>query len=275
VSGIVGQPILAAAGPPQISSSAVSHLNPTSRFSSRVDDFARYRPSYPPEILPFLERECGLNSNSTVADVGSGTGLLSKVFLDFGCRVIGIEPNQEMRQAGEQFLAQCARFASRDARAEQTELADSSVDLVSAGQAFHWFDAAAARGEFHRILRSPKWVVLIWNEREVSGGFLSGYEQLLQRYAPDYSRVDHRQIGADQISEFFVHRNWKLATFRNVQEFDLAGVRGRLQSSSYAPSPGDASHEPMMAELGGLFETHQQYGRVAFLYRTNMYYGTL
>jgi SAM-dependent methyltransferase len=253
----------------------VAHLDPTGRFSSRVDDYSRYRPSYPPEIIPLLERECGLKSSSIVADVGSGTGLLAKPFLDFGCRVIGIEPNREMRQAGIQFLADYPRFAAKEARAEQTGLADTSVDLVTAGQAFHWFDAPAARREFHRILRPPKWVALIWNERELTGGFLSGYEQLLHRYAPDYSRVDHRQIGSEKMHEFFGHRNWKLRTFGNVQEFDLAGVLGRLRSSSYAPHPGDAAYEPMMAELTRLFETHQQNGRVAFLYRTNLYYGTL
>jgi SAM-dependent methyltransferase len=253
----------------------VTHLDPTGRFSSRVDDYSRYRPSYPPEIVPLIERECGLKSSSTVADIGSGTGLLSKLFLDFGCRVIGIEPNREMRDAGAQFLAQYPEFAGKDARAEHTGLEDASVDLVTAGQAFHWFDAAAARREFNRILRAPKWVALIWNEREVTGGFLSGYEQLLRRYAPDYSRVDHRQIGADQISWFFGHRIWKLATFGNVQEFDLDGVLGRLRSSSYSPHPGDAAYEPMMAELTELFETHQQNKRVAFLYKTNMYYGRL
>ncbi|HEV8040301.1 MAG TPA: class I SAM-dependent methyltransferase [Bryobacteraceae bacterium] len=250
-------------------------MNPTGRFSSRVDDYSRYRPSYPPEIIALLECECKLNTDSTVADVGSGTGLLSKLFLDFGCSVIGIEPNREMREAGDRFLARYPRFSGKDARAEQTGLPDSSVDLVTAGQAFHWFDTTAAHGEFKRILRPPKWVALIWNEREVTGGFLSGYEQLLQRYAPDYQRVDHRQIGPERIIEFFSHREWKLATFGNIQEFDLAGVLGRLRSSSYAPHPGDAAYEPMMAELTALFETHRQNGHVAFLYRTNVYHGTL
>jgi SAM-dependent methyltransferase len=251
----------------------VADLNPTGRFSSRVDDYSRYRPSYPAEIVALLERECGLKSSSTVADIGSGTGLLSKLFLEFGCGVIGVEPNREMREAGEQFLTGFPKFASMDARAEHTGLADSSVDLVTAGQAFHWFDAGAAREEFRRILRDPKWVALIWNEREVTGGFLQGYERLLHRYAPDYSRVDHRQIGGHQMDEFFGEGNWKLATFDNVQEFDLDGVRGRLRSSSYAPHPGDAAYTPMMAELDGLFEEHQEDGRVAFLYRTNVYYG--
>jgi SAM-dependent methyltransferase len=253
----------------------VASLDPTRRFSSRVDDYVRYRPSYPPEVGLLLARDCGLNKDSTVADMGSGTGLLSKLFLDLGCRVVGVEPNADMRQAGDQLLAHYQIFTSIDARAEQTGLPDRSVDLVAAGQAFHWFDATAARREFDRILRAPKWVALIWNEREVAGGFLEGYEDLLHRYAPDYAKVDHRQIDAARITGFFGHGNWKLATFRNVQEFDLNGVRGRLDSSSYAPRPGDASYEPMLAELGRLFEAHQERGQVSFLYQTKLYYGTL
>ncbi|HLK18309.1 MAG TPA: class I SAM-dependent methyltransferase [Bryobacteraceae bacterium] len=253
----------------------MADLNPTGRFSSRVDDYSRYRPSYPPEIVPLLEHECGLTAESTIADIGAGTGLLAKLFLEFGCRVIGVEPNKEMREAGEQFLARHPKFTSINGRAEQSGLADASVNLVTAGQAFHWFDAAAARREFARILRDPKWVALIWNEREVTGGFLTGYEQLLRRYAPDYHRVDHRQIGGAQMDDFFGEGNWKLATFPNVQEFDLEGVRGRLRSSSYAPHPGDAAFEPMMSELDGLFHKHQRSGSVAFLYKTNVYYAAL
>ncbi|HYL37292.1 MAG TPA: class I SAM-dependent methyltransferase [Bryobacteraceae bacterium] len=253
----------------------MTDLNPTGRFSSRVDDYARYRPSYPLEILLLLERECGLTPNSTVADAGSGTGLLTKLFLDYGCRVIGIEPNRQMRAAGDRFLEQYERFSSVDARAEQTTLPDSSVDLVAAGQAFHWFNAAASRLEFSRILRPPKWVALIWNEREVNGDFLTGYEELLLRYAADYAKIDHRQIDANRITEFFAHRNWKLATFPTVQKFDWTGLRGRLESSSYAPRPEDQSYKPILAELRRLFTRHQVEGHVHFLYQTNIYYGQL
>jgi SAM-dependent methyltransferase len=250
-------------------------INPTGRFSSRVEDYVRYRPSYPPQIIPLLERECGLTENSVVADIGSGTGFLTKLFLDRGCSVLGIEPNAEMRSAGEAFLDRYPNFRSIDATAEHTGLPDSSVDLVSAGQAFHWFDAPAARTEFRRILRAPRPVALIWNERRVSGGFLEGYEDLLNRWAPEYKVVDHRRIGSDLITNFFGHDAWKLATFDNQQIFDLSGVRGRLSSSSYAPAPGSDAFQPMMDELDRLFREHQHNGQVRFLYDTNVYYGTL
>ena len=205
-------------------------LDPTRRFSSRVEDYARYRPSYPRQIVPLLARECGLTAESTVADAGSGTGLLSKLFLDFGCRVIGIEPNAEMRHAGEEFLARYEKFTSVDARAEATGLSDASVDLVTAGQAFHWFDAVTARSEFARILRHPRWVALVWNEREVTGEFLEGYEDLLHRYAPEYAKVDHRRIDADRIAGFSATRigSWRRSPMRRSSIWrECAGGCGR------------------------------------------------
>jgi len=251
-------------------------LSPTDRFSSRVDDYVRYRPSYPPEIIPLLERECGLTINSTIADIGSGTGLLAKLFLRFACRVFGVEPNAEMRRAGEEFLAEYERFCSINARAEHTGLPEASVDLITAGQAFHWFDPAAAHAEFQRILRAPRWVVLIWNERLVDDeGFLFGYERLLERFAPEYKTVDHRRIGSEGISAFFGHQDWKLAQFDNHQDFDFAGVRGRLLSSSYAPQPGSDAYLPMMEDLDRLFSAYQRDNRVRFLYQTNVYFGKL
>ena len=253
----------------------MASLDPTGRFSSRVDDYVRYRPSYPGDIVPLLERECGLSAASTVADVGFGTGLLTKRFLDFGCAVIGVEPNKEMRDAGERFLASYDKFASVNGLAEKTGLPDDCVDLVAVGQAFHWFEAATARAEFRRILRAPRWVALIWNERVVEGAFLTGYEDLLLRYAPEYSQVDHRRIDAERISDFFQHRAWKLQTFPNVQHLDWAGLRGRLESSSYAPRADHPSYSPLLAELNQLYDKNQQNGRVDFLYETNVYYGTL
>lgn len=250
-------------------------LDPTQRFSSRVEDYAKYRPSYPQEIVPLLAGECGLAAGATIADIGSGTGLLSRLFLESGYQVVGIEPNADMRRAGEAFLASYKGFTSLDGRAERTGLADASVDLISAGQAFHWFNSVETRQEFSRILRPHRWVALVWNEREVTGDFLEGYEALLHRYSPDYAKVDHRRFDAGRMGQFFGHDGWKLSTFRNVQEFDLEGVRGRLQSSSYAPQPGDPAYEPMLEELDRLFAAHAVNGRVEFLYRTNLYYGAL
>jgi SAM-dependent methyltransferase len=249
--------------------------DPTKRFSSRVEDYIRYRPSYPAEVISWLARECGLTAQSRVADIGSGTGILARLFLDFGCRVFAVEPNADMRAGAERQLADEPRFHSIEGRAEATALPDASVDLVTAGQSFHWFDPAAARAEFRRILRPGGWVVLIWNERLVTAGFLADYEDLLQRLSTDYGRVDHRQIGDEAIGRFFAHDSWRVASFPNHQDFDWEGIRGRLLSSSYAPLPGSPKFAPMMEELEAIFAKYHQGGHVKVVYETKMYVGQL
>lgn len=250
-------------------------LDSTRRFSSRVEDYIRYRPSYPEGIISLLEREWGLKAGARVADIGSGTGLFAAMFLRFGCEVFGVEPNADMRLAGERLLAAEPRFHSIDGRAEATGLADGSVDFVTAGQAFHWFDLPAARAEFRRILRPAGWVVLVWNERLVEGRFLEEYEAMLHRYAPDYERVDHRRMDDGVMDDFFGAGKWRLHSFSNEQRFDLAGLLGRLHSSSYAPVAGSEEYLQINLEITRLFAECEQDGRVAFRYETKVYYGQL
>jgi len=249
--------------------------DPTERFSSRVEDYIRYRPSYPEAVIPWLARECALTPQSRIADIGSGTGILASLFLRFGCHVDGVEPNSPMRHGAERLLAAEPRFHSVDGRAEATSLPSASVDFVTAGQAYHWFDPEAARAEFSRILKPGAWVVLLWNERLVSTDFLAAYEALVLRLSTDYGRVDHRRIDAAEITRFFTHRAWREETFPNHQDFDWEGLRGRLLSSSYVPLPGSPNYQPMMEELAALFAAHQQSGRVRVVYETRVYVGKL
>jgi SAM-dependent methyltransferase len=250
--------------------------DPTQRFSSRVTNYVKYRPSYPTAIIDLLTTACGLSAESIVADAGSGTGLLAELFLKAGHRVFGIEPNREMREAGEQLLRGYDRFVSIDTTAEATTLPDHSVDFVTAGQAFHWFDRDRVSVEFARILRSPGWLVLVWNERRVdSTPFLQAYEQLLHTYSPEYGQVDHRLIDQDVIQAAFPTVTFQLRTFDNQQHFDFEGVKGRLMSSSYAPEVGQPNHAPMMAELADIFQRYQANGEIVFEYDTRVNYGQL
>jgi len=250
--------------------------DPTKRFSGRVTDYVKYRPSYPAAIIDLLRAECGLTADSIVADVGSGTGLLAELFLKASNRVLGIEPNREMREAGEQLLRGYERFLSIDATAEATTLADHSVNFVTAGQSFHWFDRERVGAEFARILRSPGWAVLIWNERRIDSTlFLRSYEQLLRTYSPEYGQVDHKLVDQNVIQAAFPAVPFKLRSFENRQYFDLEGVMGRLMSSSYAPEAGHPNHAPMMAELTALFQKYQLSGQIVFEYDTRVNYGQL
>ncbi len=247
---------------------------PTERFSDRVRNYVSYRPGYPTAIVDLLRRRCRLNSSSIVADIGSGTGLLSRLFLDHGSRVFGVEPNREMREAGERLLASFPAFISIAGTAEATTLASSSIDFIAAGQAFHWFDAERTRAEFARILRPGGWIVLVWNDRRTtSTPFLTAYEELLQKYGTDYRAVDHKRIDRAMIENFCRPGQVRLEVFENRQVFDFEGLKGRLLSSSYAPGPGHPRHQLMMEALQKLFEVHQVDGSVVFDYDTHVYCG--
>ncbi len=248
-------------------------FNSTQRFSSRVDNYVKYRPGYPLAILDFLRTECGLTPDSVIADIGSGTGLLARLFLDSGNRVLGVEPNREMREAGERLLAHYPNFTSIAATAEETTLPDHCVDFVTAGQAFHWFDPVKAPIEFLRILRPRGCVGLIWNERlQNSAPFQIAYEQLLRTYGTDYAEVSHHALGLDDFRAFFHNDSFQTRSFSNVQVFDFEGLRGRLLSSSYAPEASHPNHEPMLRELRTIFDTHQVDGQITFEYNTEVHY---
>ena len=247
----------------------------TQRFTSRVDNYARYRPGYPPEVLQLLQGACNLTPEMVIADIASGTGIFTKILLENGNEVFGVEPNTKMRQAGEAFLADYPRFRSIAATAEATTLPDASVHMVTAAQAAHWFDFAQARREFIRILRPGGWCVLLWNERQLDATpFLQAYERLLLDYGSDYRQVRH-ELTTARIHEFFAPSPFHSKTFVTQQEFDYLALEGRLLSSSYAPQQGDPNFQPMLNELNQIFDVHQNSGKIAFHYDTKVFFGKL
>lgn len=246
------------------------------RFSGRVQDYAAHRPRYPRAVLELLRREIGLRPDWVIADVGSGTGLSTELFLWNGHVVFAVEPNDAMRQAAEARLGGDTRFRSIAGTAEATGLADHSIDLVVAAQAFHWFDPASTRRELVRILRPPRWTALIWNTRRTDATpFLKDYEQLLLTYGTDYGAVRHDSTRvADRYAAFFGGPFEKRAVY-NEQVLDLDGLRGRLLSSSYVPAEDDAARAPMLRALEALFAKHQQDGTVRIEYDTEVLFGRL
>lgn len=250
--------------------------NPTERFSTRVENYIKYRPGYPQAVIELLKEECGLNSSSVIADVGSGTGILSEMFLKNGNTVYGIEPNREMREAGERLLQDYPNFKSIEGTAEETTLKSGSIDFITAGQAFHWFDRAGARREFLRILRHGGWTAFLWNERRTdTTEFLIAYEKMLIEYGTDYETVNHTNIDDGVIADFFAPRDFRLKIFKTRQAFDLESLRGRLLSSSYTPEEGEPNYSPMMKELERIFQAYEVDEEVAFEYDTKIYYGQL
>jgi SAM-dependent methyltransferase len=245
------------------------------RFSNRVDDYVRYRPSYPPSLVDALSRLGHLGPDRVVADVGSGTGIFTRLLLERGARVIAIEPNAAMRAAAERDLAEHPRFESLDGCAEATGLAAGSIDLVTVAQAFHWFDPVRARGEFVRILRRRGHVALVWNRRWETP-FNRDYDALLDRFSPDYQDLREKDRAAEpKIRAFFAPSSPTCLSFENEQRLDAAGLAGRLTSSSYAPPVGSPLHKPMLNELVSIFRTHAQGGEVVIEYETVLWCGQL
>lgn len=250
--------------------------NSKARFSDRVADYVRYRPGYPDELLETLQRVVGLTLSSVVADIGSGTGISANLFLQLGCEVFGVEPNREMRLAAEERFRDETRFHSIDATAEETTLAASSIGLVVAGQAFHWFNPEATRREWLRILKPQGHVALFWNNRRIdTTPFLIAYEKLLHEFGTDYAEVNHTRIDHQALSQFFGSKAFQTFRFPYSQSFDFEALKGRLLSSSYAPAIGHEKHEPMLQELRRIFDTSAVNGRVSFDYDTELSVGSL
>ena len=246
--------------------------DPTQRFSNRAANYVKYRPGYPPEVMELFRDEMGLTPDSTVADIGSGTGISAKIFLENGNSVYGVEPNDTMRAAGEEFLASFPQFRSVKGTAENTGLAGGSVDIVFAAQAFHWFDQEKTRNEFIRILKPGGHTALIWNERQLNTTpFLRDYEQFLLNFADDYTRVRHENVNEAALKAFF-QKDFRKAVFSNSQVLDHEGLLGRVLSSSYMPDEAHPRFSEMQNELGALVANHAENGNIELLYDTTIYY---
>lgn len=246
--------------------------NTVERFSNRVANYVKYRPHYPREIIGYLELNCGLTHESVIGDIGCGTGISSRLFLENCNRVVGVEPNAAMRAAAEEQLAEFPDFTPVAGTSDQTTLPDASIDILVSAQAFHWFHAEKTRPEFRRILKKGGYVVLMWNERQLdTTPFLVEYEAFLVKHAYDYGSVRHENIDAEELRNFF-QKPYGSATFPNIQVFDFDGLKGRMLSASYMPNEADAVFPEMIEELRTLFAKHAENGRIKVFYDTNVYY---
>ncbi len=240
------------------------------RFSSRVENYVKYRPSYPKEIISFLTKEGILSRSSVIADIGFGTGILTKLFLENSNKVYGVEPNDDMKKAGEFYLKRYPEFSSRKGTAESTGLSENSIDLIIVGQAFHWFDIKLTKDEFKRILKKNGHVVIVWNTRKKSGSpFLEDYERLISKYSTDYKQV---RMNEKVVDEFF---EYQIKIFYNYQDLSFEGFKGRLLSSSYIPLEKNTKFDEMINDLKDIFAKYQRNGIIRIEYDTKLYYGIL
>ncbi|MCB8943403.1 MAG: class I SAM-dependent methyltransferase [Ardenticatenaceae bacterium] len=252
-------------------------MNSVARFSSRVGNYVKYRPSYPAAIVAFMSAELGLTPKAQIADVGAGTGKLTELFLENGNPVFAVEPNEDMLAAAQSLLGDYPNFYPIAATAEHTTLPDQSADFVTAAQAFHWFDHARAKVEFRRILKPRGTVLLIWNEWRHDSPFLQAYQEIVNQFSVDYGAVNRKRVtgeSKEDILQAFLG-SYQSRTFDNVQLFDFEGVKGRLLSSSYAPLRDHPNHQPMVAALRAAFDEYAENGRIPFAYDCHVHYGQL
>jgi SAM-dependent methyltransferase len=241
------------------------------RFSGKAQMYSKYRPGYPKAILNILSEETDFERAKIVADIGSGTGLLSKVFLENGNKVFGVEPNDEMRSLAEKNLSGFDYFVSVKGTAENTGLDSRSVDLVAAGQALHWFDRDACRSEFARILIGGN-VLIVYNERSKDKkGAMEAYENVTNKHT---KKTEVPDIDDDFLSKFF-KKGYKKFSVPNEQSLDFEGLLGRAESASYLPSQGQEGFVEMKHDLQTLFNAHQKNGRITLEYSTLLFLGQI
>jgi ubiquinone/menaquinone biosynthesis C-methylase UbiE len=243
------------------------------RFSNRVENYVKYRPGYPQEAIEFIFERAKLNDKSVIADIGSGTGILTKYFNDRVSKIFAVEPNDEMRTAAETLLKSQKNFVSVNGSAERTTLDDNSLDGIIVAQAFHWFDRNKVKQEFKRILKKNGLVILLWNSRLTNTPFLTEYELILKKYANDYSEINHQNLSKADLDNFY--SEYKKRAFANRQFFDFEGLIGRVQSSSYCPLPGEVKYAVLFENLERAFNAYSRKSMVEFIYETVVYIGKI
>ena len=250
-------------------------LPPKERFTDRVSDYVKFRPSYPAEVIDFIVSNSDLGRLSVVGDIGCGTGIFSQLLLGRGLNVVGVEPNASMLAAAREALDSNPRFVANHSSAEDTGLPSGSIDAITAAQAFHWFDPAAAKAEFRRVLKPNGWIYLVWNERVATGSmFAEAYEALIQDVSAEYREVGHRNRTEAELLDWF-EADAKLVAWDNFQVLDKDGFLGRSFSSSYMPAAGTAEREELAKRLAEMYESHQSEGGIRLDYCCKVFAGRL
>ncbi|MEA5595278.1 class I SAM-dependent methyltransferase [Rivularia sp. UHCC 0363] len=243
-------------------------LNPLNRFSDRVEDYVKYRPSYPDAAIDKILENFTLPI--AAADIGAGTGISSRLLASRGVKIIAIEPNAEMRNAGIGGATSLVEW--KDGTAEATNLPDASVDLITCFQAFHWFNPEATLAEFQRILKPSGKLAVVWNNRDRNDKFTAEYSRIISAASNNHP-AESRMKTVEYLTETTYFNNFCEYTFVNQQELDESGLIGRAMSSSYVPREGEA-YEQVISELENLYQQFKnQQGFVYMTYCTSVYIG--
>jgi ubiquinone/menaquinone biosynthesis C-methylase UbiE len=250
--------------------------DPIKRFSGRAENYEKYRPSYPKEVLMELKTKISMTNDKIIVEIGSGTGKLSKILLEEGYKVYAVEPNDEMRNVAEKLLNDYRTFTSINGRAENTTLESNKADFIITAQAIHWFEPTKSLKEFHRILKPDGKLAVIWNQRDIQGSILQKkYEEILLKFSPEYRKMPHRNLDKFKMAEYIEPSSLKEYRCRYSQILTFAEMKGRLDSTSYVPKKDHHSYPALMNELDLFFKNFELNGKIEFPYVTRLFYGDL
>lgn len=243
------------------------NTNNTARFTGKTDNYKAYRPGYPHGLIEYIQSIAQPSADIRIADLGSGTGILTELLLQTGYKVAAVEPNAEMREAGEQNLKQYSNFESIAAAAEQTTLASNSIDIITAAQAFHWFDLNTIRDEFERILKPGGCVLLIWNIMRLDTPFMQAYKAFRKQYE-DKNVVRPLYADYEAISHYFAPLPCTEIIIPHSYSLNEDGLQGLLLSSSLVST----DNQTMLIELKTLFDNYAVDGKVEMQYDAKLYH---
>ncbi len=231
------------------------------RFSGRAEANERYRAQFPAALMGRLQALCGLSAEDTVADIGAGTGMLAERFLEHGNAVIAVEPNDEMRARCERLAERYPRLRVIGASAEETTIAEGSVDLIAGGRAFHWLARPRALREFARILRPSGWVVLVGSHWTGDGPAVEReYEEFLLSRCVDYQRVSDAVLTMEELHAMFAAESVRVEALHVEEALTFEALLGRTESLSVTPRRDDPRYGPMHAALEAYFARHERDG---------------
>jgi ubiquinone/menaquinone biosynthesis C-methylase UbiE len=253
-----------------------NNTNSTKIFSKTTDFYDKARPSYPEELFNFLENKFKINSTHVIADIGSGTGIFTRLWLDRSYHVISVEPNNDMRKIVEESLNHYPYFKSIAASAEATNLETNSIDIITAATAFHWFNLELARSEFKRILKPGGLCILIWNIRDNTFPIMQDYESMMRLYVKDYNKVvANHYLYYNEIIDLFNPNRIEISEFSNSQTLNLNAFKERILSTSYSPKLGEANYKKLLLAAENLFNKYQSSKVIKLHYKCICYVGNL
>lgn len=249
-------------------------LNSKERFTDRAKNYSKYRPGYAQTLIEYLISQIELKTDDKIADIGSGTGISSKLFLDFGNTVYGVEPNSTMRFEAEENLNTYDKFYSIGSCAEKTDLENESVNHIVSAQAFHWFDPVPTKEEFKRILKTDGSVILIWNIRESDqGGFTDHLMRIIETYSADFTKTAEKR---DIVKDFFGNTEVTFKKISNPQTSSFEKIVGELSSYSYLPNEGQVNYKNMIDDVQILFDKFKDHdNHVVLNYSTIIHIGKI